>query len=148
MEFSLYTHRCNKQAQQMYICMNDRNQPTSPKPSKLLPHWQQVPKWMKNLEIQYSMGSSLIPHIVSGIKCTYPITNKRRNSHYVEDPQNAPKRYVMRIKHPKDPKNIFWTRDNGDIQYDNHAKHGSKIYPKTHECKDIRNTYKHSLNKY
>ena len=32
----------------------------------------------------------------------------------------------MRIKHPKDPKNIFWTRDNGDIQYDNHAKHGPK----------------------
>ena len=114
--------------------MNDRNQPTSPKPSKLLPHWQQVPKWMENLEIQYSMGSSLIPHIVSGIKCTYPVMNKQRNSHYDEDPYNAPKRYVMRIKHPKDPNNIFWTRDNGDIQYDNHAKHGSKIYPKTHEC--------------
>ena len=51
----------------------------------------------------------------------------------------------MRIKHPKDQKNIFWTRDNGDIQYDNHAKHGSKIYPTTHECNDICNTYKHSL---
>ena len=31
-----------------------------PKPSKLLPHWEQVPKWRKNLEDQYSMSSSLI----------------------------------------------------------------------------------------
>ena len=40
--------------------MNDKNHPASPKPSKLLPHWQQVPKWKKSLEVQYSMSSSLI----------------------------------------------------------------------------------------
>ena len=31
---------------------------TSPKPSKLLPHWHQVPKWKKKIEDQYSKSSS------------------------------------------------------------------------------------------
>ena len=33
-------------------------------------------------------------------------------------------------KHSKDPKNIFWTRQNRNIQCDHHVKYGSKIHPK------------------
>ena len=32
-------------------------------------------------------------------------------------------------KHSKDPKNIFWTRYNRNIQCVHHVKYGSKIHP-------------------
>lgn len=42
----------------------------------------------------------------------------------------------MRGKHSKDPKNIFWTRYNRNIQWDHHVKHGSKIHSKHMSAQD------------
>jgi hypothetical protein len=42
----------------------------------------------------------------------------------------------MRGKHPEDPKNIFWTRYNRNIQCDQHVKHGSKIHSKHMSMQD------------
>ena len=68
--------------------LNLRIKTISLKPSKLLPHWHQVPKWMKNLKGQYSMSSS--PKCVFLIKsseniCTCPNKNIWRKSNYIED---------------------------------------------------------------
>ena len=69
-----------------------RTKPYSLKPSKSLPHWHRLPKWVKNYEGQYSKSSPimcafLIIWVKSNAHIQWRIVGWRSN--YMEDPKIA-----------------------------------------------------------
>jgi hypothetical protein len=96
-EFPLYTQPCKATTRIQSIngkSLSTKTQSINQflKPSKLLPHWHQLPKWAKNLEGQYCESSSIrcaFLNIWVKNKCTYPMTNTWRKSNNIKDPRIA-----------------------------------------------------------
>ena len=107
------TKQSNKMQNMKGKCLStkQRHKPNSLKPSKLLPHWHQLPKWVKKLRrpIWWEFLHKLcISHNVSEIKCTYRMTNIRRESNYNEDQRLQKDSKVKKIQQMKQA--IKWTK--------------------------------------